>query len=90
MVLICINKLYCQSFTTLNDFYNHIENVYNQIPLNTLPIYQDLNIRTYTDLSCHLCCAEFTNKSNLIRPKNACAGLQLFFVNYVNILAQIV
>ena len=65
MTIVCIVELCSQSFTIMNDYYDHIQNEHNQIPNHTLPIYQDPNIQTYTELSCHLCRSEFTKQSNL-------------------------
>ena len=82
MNIICMSEFCCQSFTIIDDYYSHIANEHNQLPTDTLPIYQNPNIQTYPELTCRMCRGEFTTKFALKRHEKNCTGMQLFFCDF--------
>ena len=79
MIIICMDEYCCKSFRTIDNYYEHIANSHNQLPTDTVPIYQNPNIQTKTELSCQMCHGEFTKIRNLKRHQKNCTGFILFF-----------
>ena len=79
MLIICMNEFCCLSFRTLDSYYEHIANEHNQLPTDTVPVYQNPNMKTYSELACRMCQGEFTNKYSLKKHEEKCTGSVLFF-----------
>ena len=84
MTIICMDKECCLNFQTINAYHSHLENQHNQLPTDTLPIFQSRDMKTYTELTCRLCRGEFTKKANLTHHQKTCTGFQLFFCDLCN------
>lgn len=79
MLIICLSDECCKNFRSLDSYYEHIANTHNQLPTDTVPIFQNPDIHTKSELACQMCRGEFTNKSNLQRHQKNCTGYILFF-----------
>ena len=90
MLIICMSPLCCKSFANKSAFYNHIKLEHNQLPTDTLPIYQDPGINTFSaEFSCQMCRGEFTNKANKKNMKKRATEFNYFSVMFVIIQTQI-
>ena len=69
----------CKSYRSIDSYYEHIENTHNQLPTDTVPIFQNPDIQTKSELACQMCQGEFTNKFSLKRHQKNCTGFVLFF-----------
>ena len=79
MLIICISDECCKNFRSLDSYYEHIAYTHNQLPTDTVPIFQNPDMHTKSELACQMCHGEFTNKYTLQRHQNNCTGYILFF-----------
>ena len=86
MLIICMDEFCCISFRTIDSYYAHIANEHNQLPTDTVPIYQNPNIQTNSELAGRMCQGEFTNKFNLKRHEKDSTGFVLFFLRFMLLL----